>query len=250
MPRTQVRRTVASCDVKKKIHVTCDMKEESSAQCKSTMKHTVTEPMDREELRKARLARLAGVPCQSGEIGGPADDTAKPSSSSTELKREDIKEIERILILEWCDERHNSATTLVSRAKRLVQIISNAATGDEDRFRRLRYNNPVVQKEILACPPSEKLLRAIGWISLVEGGQRFLVWKHEAGSKEAQLAERLIERLKDIQEKEQLRVDLKEKEKADTQARLQRARTMLDDDHEARKEKHARIIAEQSMATE
>ncbi len=130
----------------------------------------------------------------------------------------------------------------MARAQRLVKIISNATRGDDERFKRLKYNNVVVQREILACPPSEKLLRAVGWTSLVEKNERYLVWSHEPESKEAQLASRLIERLKEIEEKEQQRADLKEKQKLEEQRRLERARIMLDDDHEARREKQARML--------
>ena len=255
-------------------------------------------PIDREQLRLARLARLESPISSSGPSPAPKQDESKKRSL---LSRDDLKELERVLVLEWCgtsrrgrrkrangvvrrsslvgrrssvvarrsspsltraklasipthrsqpptlhvavpDERHNSATTLVARAQRLVKIISNATRGDDERFKRLKYNNVVVQREILACPPSEKLLRAVGWTSLVEKNERYLVWSHEPESKEAQLASRLIERLKEIEEKEQQRADLKEKQKLEEQRRLERARIMLDDDHEARREKQARML--------
>jgi len=257
-------------------------------------------PMDREQLRLARLARLES-PNSSGPSPAPKQDESKKGSL---LSRDDLKELERVLVLEWCgasrgrgptasfvvrrssfvvhrssfvvrrsspsltrakfasipthrsqpptlhvavpDERHNSATTLVARAQRLVKIISNATSGDDERFKRLKYNNVVVQREILACPPSEKLLRAVGWTSLVEKNERYLVWSHEPESKEAQLASRLIERLKEIEEKEQQRADLKEKQKLEEQRRLERARNMLDDDHEARREKQARMLEKEN----
>ena len=215
--------------------------------------------MDREELRRARLARLEGLESRSPS-------SPLPVSEDGTLKRDDIKEIERILVLEWCDERHNSASTLVTRAKRLIKVISNALTDEKCRSLRYenrralsrsldgflpfairahpfsRFNNPSVQRLILSCPPSEKLLRAVGWTSRVDKNERVLVWDHDSGSKEARLSNRLIERLKEVEKKEQRRLDQKERLKADEQARLQRARSMLEDDHEQRKEKHQRRL--------
>lgn len=191
-----------------------------------------------EDLRMARLARLAQL--ESKEQSKDSNDGAGPDQE-TSLGREDIKEMERILVLEWCDERHNSAATLVGRAQRLTKILSNALSG-EAKYRRLRYNNPVVQREILACQPTEKLLRAVGWASRVETNERFLVFNHAPDSKEAHLSARLIERLSEVQKKEQLRADQREQRKAEEQERLERARLLLDDDHLKRQEKQRMLM--------
>ena len=194
--------------------------------------------LGQEELRMARLARLESK--ERLEKGGDG----QPERKLTTLKREDIKEMERILVLEWCDERHNSAATLVGRAQRLTKILSKALLADgDDKFRKLRYNNPVVQREILACPPTEKLLRAVGWTSLVEANERYLVFNHGKDSREAQLSERLIKRLSEVQKKEQMRADLKDQQKIMEQKRLERARLLLDDDHIDRKERQQRMLS-------
>ena len=189
-----------------------------------------------DDLRMARLARLESKEQDSKEVGN-----SQQPAKETRLGREDIREMERVLVLEWCDERHNSAAMLVDRAQRLTKILSNALTG-EDKYRKLRYNNPVVQREILACPPTEKLLRAVGWTSKIETNERFLVFNHATDSKEAQLSERLIERLSKVQRKEQLRADQKEQKKVEEQQRLERARLLLDDDHIDRKEKQRMLM--------
>ena len=202
--------------------------------------------LGREDLRMARLARLES---KAKEPERREEGNSQQPEKENKLKREDIKEMERILVLEWCDERHNSAATLVGRARRLTKILSNALTG-EDKYRKLRYNNPVVQREILACPPTEKLLRAVGWTSKVETNERFLVFSHPVDSKEVQLSERLIERLSEVQRKEQLRCDLTDQKKMEEQERLERARLLLNDDHVDRKEKQQRMEADMKAKEE
>ena len=56
-------------------------------------------PIDREQLRLARLARLESPISSSGPSPAPKQDESKKRSL---LSRDDLKELERVLVLEWC----------------------------------------------------------------------------------------------------------------------------------------------------
>jgi len=71
----------------------------------------------------------------------------------------------------------------------------------------------------------------------VEDNERFLVFNHGEGTKEAELVDRLLERLRQVQEKERARLGIKFEQKKEEEARLHRARELIEQDEIERREK-------------
>lgn len=187
-----------------------------------------------EQLRALRLKKLDELEQQH-----------RSPSLSDELDKNKIenkqamKEMEKILVFDICDEKHNSPQALLSNSIRpLMKILSNIREHpSEDKYRKLRYNNTFVQKSIVGTP-SEKLLRLIGWTSATENFEKVLIFKHQQGSKEWDLVCAAIEKLKVIEKKEIERIDSVGQKHEQRKQLLENARLHIRQDED---ERHARF---------
>lgn len=181
----------------------------------------------REDLRALRLKKL--------EQQQPQDVVVKKDGNNTQI----LKELERILVFDICDEKHNSPQALLSNSIRpLLKVLSNVRNHpSEDKYRKLRYNNSFVRKHIIDTP-CEKLLRLVGWTSKTEQCEKFLIFTHSEGSNEWNMAGVAIEKLESIEKKEAGRIDTVHQRKEEKKELLENTRRNIQQDEE---ERHARF---------
>ncbi len=188
----------------------------------------------REDLRALRLKRL-----EQQQQSSPQDTQINDRTLLAKKNTQILKELERILVFEICDEKHNSPQALLSNAvKPLIKILSNIRDHPSDeKYRKLKYNNPFVRKNIIDTP-CERLLRLVGWSSRTEQYEKFLVFTHPQGSVEWDVACVAIEKLEAIEKKEIGRADTLHHKKEEKKELLENTRRNILQDEE---ERHSRF---------
>ena len=148
------------------------------------------------------------------------------------------KELEKVVVFGICDEKHNSPSMILENIKPLIKILLNVKDNPEEpKYRKLRYNNPFVQKRILDTP-SEKLLRLVGWTTIVEDFEKHLVYNHQPKSIEWELLGLVIEKLENVQERENSRMYQSSQLKANVNLQKE---TILSHIRQDEEERHARF---------
>lgn len=186
----------------------------------------------KEDLRALRLKKL--------EQQQPSTQDIETKDGTLLAKNTQIlKELERILVFEICDEKHNSPQALLSNSiKPLIKILSNIRDHPlDEKYRKLKYNNPFVRKNIIDTP-CERLLRLVGWTSRTEQCEKFLVFTHQRGSTEWDMACVAIEKLEHIEKKEIGRIDTLHQRKEEKKELLENTRRNIRQDEE---ERHCRF---------
>lgn len=184
-----------------------------------------------EDVRALRLKRL------EQQRPSPNDGPGKESDS---LKNSNIlKDLERILVFDICDEKHNSPQALLDHSIRpLIKILSNIRDHpSEDKYRKLRYNNQFVRKSIIDTP-NERLLRLVGWSSDTQNFEKFLIFTHQEGSREWAILCIAIERLEAIEKKEAGRIGTLHQRQEEKKELLENTRKNIRQDEE---ERHSRF---------
>lgn len=188
----------------------------------------------KEDLRALRLKKL-----QERTPVSPPDGVVVKDKEVKATTMRLLKDLERILIFDICDEKHNSPQALLSNSIRpLIKILSNIREHPlEEKYRKLRYNNSFVSKSIIGSP-SEKLLRLVGWTSATENFEKVLIYKHQKGSIEWDVACIAIDRLEDIEKKEASRIGTLHRRQEEKKHLLENTRMHIKQDEE---ERHSRF---------
>eukprot|EP00204_Picochlorum_oklahomense_P004156 CAMPEP_0118801866 /NCGR_PEP_ID=MMETSP1161-20130426/3262_1 /TAXON_ID=249345 /ORGANISM="Picochlorum oklahomensis, Strain CCMP2329" /LENGTH=210 /DNA_ID=CAMNT_0006729845 /DNA_START=15 /DNA_END=647 /DNA_ORIENTATION=- len=191
------------------------------------------EEQETSSLEQLRLKRLAHLNQQ---------ETQESPSSREPSENEEIvrlkKMLEKIVVFDICDEKHKSPQMILEAISPLMKILINVRDYPrEAKYRKLRYNNSIVHKYIIGTA-AEKVMRIVGWTTIVENHERYLSFNHGEDTKEWSLLCMAIERLEKIQEKEAQREGAGGDAKVAEQKRLEK---VLQDLREDEKERHARF---------
>ncbi|KAI8105152.1 hypothetical protein M9435_000322 [Picochlorum sp. BPE23] len=191
------------------------------------------EGQETSSLEQLRLKRLAHLNQQ---------ETQESPSSREPSENEEIvrlkKMLEKIVVFDICDEKHKSPQMILEAISPLMKILINVRDHPhEAKYRKLRYNNSIVHKYIIGTA-AEKVMRIVGWTTIVENHERYLSFNHGEDTKEWSLLCMAIERLEKIQEKEAQREGAGGDAKVAEQKRLEK---VLQDLREDEKERHARF---------
>ncbi|WPT15233.1 hypothetical protein PSENEW3_00003174 [Picochlorum sp. SENEW3] len=191
------------------------------------------EEQETSSLEQLRLKRLAHLNQQ---------ETQESPSSREPSENEEIvrlkKMLEKIVVFDICDEKHKSPQMILEAISPLKKILINVRDHPrEAKYRKLRYNNSIVHKCIIGTA-AEKVMRIVGWTTIVENHERYLSFNHGEDTKEWSLLCMAIERLEKIQEKEAQREGAGGDAKVAEQKRLEK---VLQDLREDEKERHARF---------
>lgn len=185
-----------------------------------------------EQLRLRRLAHLSQQEAQDIESPGSRD----PHENEEMIRLKKL--LEKTVVFEICDEKHKSPQMILEAISPLMKILINVREHPGDaKYRKLRYHNPIIHRHIIGTA-AEKVLRIVGWTTLVENYERHLLFDHGEDTKEWSLLCMAIERLEKIQEKEAQREGAGGDAKVAEQKRLEK---VLQDLREDEKERHARF---------
>jgi len=171
---------------------------------------------EEERMRQGRerlLRRVVEQATEDTEDNGSKDDKAVHTSAH-EMEDEDLKrKIERILVWEVQDEKHESLQEIERHVGLMVKILRNVLDNPlERKYRKLRLHNATVQSLLGGYKTKDssqsgckKLFEISGWKIALEEHERVYTYTHEVDSSEWKVMEyvcgRLEKELEEIQEK-------------------------------------------------
>jgi hypothetical protein len=171
---------------------------------------------EEEKMRQGRerlLRRVVEQSTENGEDSGSKDDE-KLSNDKNKKEDDDLKrKIERILVWEVQDDKHESLQEIERHVGLMVKILNNVLHNPlEMKYRKLRLHNAAVQSLLGGNKTKDssqsgcaKLLELSGWRIVLEEHERVYTYAHEVDSSEWKVMEyvcgRLEKELGEIQEK-------------------------------------------------
>ena len=178
------------------------------------------EAKEEEKMRQGRerlLRRVVDQATENVEDSGSKDDenlSHDKKKSAMEMDDDDLKrKIERILVWEVQDDKHESLQEIEKHVGLMVKILSNVLNNPvEMKYRKLRLHNAAVKSLLGGYKTKDssqsgcaKLLELSGWKIVLEEHERVYSYAHEVDSAEWKVMKyvcgRLEKELEEIQEK-------------------------------------------------
>eukprot|EP00890_Picochlorum_soloecismus_P006072 jgi/Picsp_1/6466/NSC_03812-R1_hypothetical protein CHLNCDRAFT_145228 [Chlorella variabilis] len=172
---------------------------------------------EEEKMRQGRerlLRRVVEQATENAEASGSKDDEISNNKSKNELEDDDLKrKIERILVWEVQDDKHESLQEIERYVGLMAKILSNVLNNPLDRkYRKMRLHNAAVQSLLGGYKTKDssqsgctKLMELCGWRIVLEEHEKVYTYVHEVDSSEWKVMEyvrgRLEKELEEIQEK-------------------------------------------------
>lgn len=175
---------------------------------------------EEEKMRQGRerlLRRVVEQSTENTEDSGSKDDEKLSNGNNKdarEMEDDDLKrKIERILVWEVQDDKHESLQEIERHVGLMVKILNNVLHNPlEMKYRKLRLHNAAVQSLLGGNKTKDssqsgcaKLLELSGWRIVLEEHERVYTYAHEVDSSEWKVMEyvcgRLEKELEEIQEK-------------------------------------------------